>query len=577
MGIDLQEIESSRLRTQVLLDSAKTALERNKSGQFATPPALSSSITRFVIENYLGVRKGIKFLEPALGTGSFYSALLSSYNINSIKQAVGIEYDKDFFKAAKNLWKDNGINIINDNFLSWNSSTRFDLILTNPPYVRHHYINEESKHACKCIAARYPQLSISGLSGLYVYFLIHSVSFMNEGGIGVWLIPSEWMNVNYGKALRDFLTNTVKLLHIHNYNITEVKFDDALVSSSVVIFENTNPNKDSLCKLSHGSDINNPSYVREISNQELNKKIKWLNLFIEDPHPARMGNGYTAQLGDFFSVKRGIATGSNDFFIKPKQFFEGIGVPSDFIKPILPPSRELKALVIESDRDGYPKIENAPALLDTTLSLSDIKKICPRLFSYLTSEKAKEVSASYLASRRTPWYSQEQRPPAPFICTYMGRDGKKGKKIFRFFYNKSKATATNSYLLLIPKPQLAEYLKKHPDFSHTILDYLNSIPDQQLISNGRHYGGGLYKMEPKELSAVDASFITESFGFLKAQKAEQLSLFSDVQERTSIAYCSGATKLNEMRSKEKKAAAKKKQNGGRKAKKKSQKTAAEKN
>ena len=355
------------------------------------------------------------------------------------------------------------------------------------------------------------------------------------------------MNVNYGKALRLFLTKNVKLLHIHNYNIAEVKFDDALVSSSVVIFENTNPSKNSICKLSHGSDINKPTHIKEISIHELSLKAKWLNLFTEDSFTEKDENKYNAQIGDFFYVKRGIATGSNEFFIKPKQLFESIGISSDFIKPILPSSRELKTLIIETDRQGYPKIENTLAILDTTLSLSEIKKNCPELYSYLISKKAKEVSSTYLASRRIPWYSQEQRPPAPFICTYMGRNGT-NKKIFRFFYNKSKATATNGYLLLIPRPPLAKYLKNNPDFSYAILDFLNSIPDQKLISNGRHYGGGLYKMEPKELSAVTASFIAESLGYLKDEKAEQLSLFSGVQERTSIKYGSG----NKKRSAEKK-------------------------
>lgn len=535
MSIDLNEIESSRLRLQVHLDSAKTPLERNKLGQFATPPALSSSITRFVIENYLGHRKNIKFLEPALGTGSFYSALLKEYNGSRINQAVGIEYDKDFFNAANRLWKAKGIDVINENFLLWNSENRFDLILTNPPYVRHHYINDETKSACRNIAASYPNLSISGLSGLYVYFLIHSVSFMNQGGIGVWLIPGEWMNVNYGKALRLFLTRNVKLHHIHNYSISDVKFDDALVSSSVVIFENTNPSANATCKLSYGSDINFPSHIRELSIQELVSKNKWLNLFNQESSPEEEPGNYSAQLGDFFIIKRGIATGSNDFFIKPKKVFESIGISSDFLKPILPSSRELKGAVIESDRRGYPKIENPLAILDTTLSLSEIKKICPELYKYLTSDKAKKVSASYLASRRVPWYSQEQRPPAPFICTYMGRNGT-NKKIFRFFYNKSKATATNGYLLLIPRPLLANYLKKHPDLSIAILDFLNSIPDQQLISNGRNYGGGLYKLEPKELSTIDASLIADSLGISKFEKPEQLSLFLGVQEIKNIKY-----------------------------------------
>jgi adenine-specific DNA-methyltransferase len=526
---DLKNIENIRIDIQASLDSAKTALERNKLGQFATPTYLSTSITNFVLKNYLCDRKRVNFLEPALGTGSFYSALLASCKNGFLGKAVGVEFDIDFFNASQTLWKSYGLQTINANFLNWNTNDRFDFVLTNPPYVRHHYIDEESKLACRLIASQYEQISVSGLSGLYVYFLLRSISLMAENGIGVWLIPSEWMNVNYGKALRQLFTLNVKLLHIHNYNISDVKFEDALVSSSVVIFQNSVPSKDSTCKLSYGTDINSPSSVKEIPLRSLSENSKWLNLFNGKLDSCNNIKGYYPRLGDFFMVKRGIATGSNGFFIKPKQEFDGFGIPSDFVKPILPPSRELKSLIIESDRNGYPKIENKLAILDTNVPISLIKAKCPALFSYLTSDKASEVSSSYLASRRMPWYSQEKRPNAPFLCTYMGRNGT-NKKIFRFFYNKSNATATNGYLLLIPRYPLADYIAKHPDFSLKILDFLNSIPDEHLISNGRNYGGGLYKMEPKELSNLDASFIAESLGIKKTPASEQLSLFSSVQE-----------------------------------------------
>jgi hypothetical protein len=102
------------------------------------------------------------------------------------------------------------------------------------------------------------------------------------------------------------------------------------------------------------------------------------------------------------------------------------------------------------------------------------------------------------------------------------------------------ATATNGYLLLIPREPLARYLREHPDFSLKILDFLNSIPDHDLVSNGRNYGGGLYKMEPKELSNINASFIAESIGFAQAPESEQLSLFSSVQEPPALILRSGA-------------------------------------
>src|SRR5690606_508384 len=75
MNIDL--VESARLTFQDSLDSAKSPLDRNRLGQFATPPALSQAIVAETLR-LLPRKRRIRFLEPALGTGSFYSALLSA-------------------------------------------------------------------------------------------------------------------------------------------------------------------------------------------------------------------------------------------------------------------------------------------------------------------------------------------------------------------------------------------------------------------------------------------------------------------------------------------------------------------
>ncbi len=59
---------------------------------------------------------------------------------------------------------------------------------------------------------------------------------MEDEGLAVWLIPSEFMDVNYGAALRRYLSERVTLLQIHRFCPTDVQFTDALVSSAVVIF-----------------------------------------------------------------------------------------------------------------------------------------------------------------------------------------------------------------------------------------------------------------------------------------------------------------------------------------------------
>jgi hypothetical protein len=42
------------------------------------------------------------------------------------------------------------------------------------------------------------------------------------------LIPSEFMDVNYGAAVKRYLLNKVTLLHIHRFDPHDVQFGDAL-------------------------------------------------------------------------------------------------------------------------------------------------------------------------------------------------------------------------------------------------------------------------------------------------------------------------------------------------------------
>ena len=104
------------------------------------------------------------------------------------------------------------------------------LDLQIPQYVRHHHLDSESKARLQVAARASAKLSLSGLAGLYCYFMAQAHSWMTDGGIAGWLIPSEFMDVNYGRALKAYLLRDVTLLRIHRFDRNDVQFDDALVS-----------------------------------------------------------------------------------------------------------------------------------------------------------------------------------------------------------------------------------------------------------------------------------------------------------------------------------------------------------
>ena len=101
MGYENDLMESRRQAIQADIDIGKSSAERNRLGQFATPIALAIDIARY-IESLLGQAKGcIRFADPAIGSGSFFSAALAVFGAKRISSAVGIELDPVFAEAAK--------------------------------------------------------------------------------------------------------------------------------------------------------------------------------------------------------------------------------------------------------------------------------------------------------------------------------------------------------------------------------------------------------------------------------------------------------------------------------------------
>ncbi|MEK6237528.1 MAG: SAM-dependent methyltransferase [Planctomycetales bacterium] len=506
------EIEAARLLEQERLDARKSASERNKWGQFATPPELALEIARLAW-NRLRRRKGdFRFLDPAIGTGSFFSAATQAFPADRLRHAAGVELDPEFAAAADCLWKGHGLDVIQGDFTKQSPpGEKFDLLLANPPYVRHHHLAAKEKTRLRRLARDRVGIEPSGLAGLYCHFLLLADAWLAPKGLSAWLIPSEFMDVNYGQAIKTYLLDHVKLIRVHRFCPTEPRFRDALVSSAVVVFEKSTPGKNHDATFSFGGSLASPRITRQVTNEESRRVRKWTTL--PEQHggsPEQHGDQPSCvSLGDLFHVKRGLATGNNGFFVLPRGRAKSLGIPSQFLRPILPSPRHVRQEVIAGDRQGHAALEPQLTLIDCPLGEEALRAKHPDFWTYLEQGMTDGVHQGYLASRRVPWYSQESREPAPFLCTYMGRSR---ERPFRFIWNQSQATAANVYLLLYPQGELKTLLADRPELLETLFDALREIEASDFIRQGRVYGGGLHKLEPAELKRLPADRIAQAVG-----------------------------------------------------------------
>jgi len=511
--IAVKELEALRLKEQLRLDSLKTAKERNQRGQFATPPTLSLEIAKHVWGRMTRGKRALSFLDPAIGTGSFFGAYLQAFPQSRRGDATGIELDPLFADAASRVWAKRGLTVLRGDFTRQKPGSKYDVILTNPPYVRHHHLSAGEKRRMGMLVQETTGLRLNGLAGLYCYFLLIAHEWLAEDGIAAWLVPSEFMDVNYGSEVKRYLTEKVRLLQIHRFCPSDVQFEDALVSSAVVVFQKAKCQPGHTAVFSFGGTLSRPAISRAISLDDLRGTAKWTAL----PHPESNGHLIGAvTLGDLFTVKRGLATGNNDFFIVPRGSLEQLGIPAGVVRPILPSPRYLKQEVIQADASGWPLLDRQLALIDCSFSKEEIGLKWPQFAKYLRAGEKQGIHEGYLASRRVPWYSQEKRDPAPFVCTYMGRNR---SRPFRFIQNYSVATAANVYLLLYPKPHVTQQMTRK---ANEVFAALQAIGPEHFFSQGRVYGGGLHKMEPAELMRLPAEPIAEILG---VKLGRQLRLF----------------------------------------------------
>ena len=280
------------------------------------------------------------------------------------------------------------------------------------------------------------------------------------------------------------------------------------MTSAVVWIRNAPPPKDRRVAFTYKGAMAAPALSREIAVEELEREPKWTRY----PQAARARRNGGATLGDLFEVKRGLVTGDNGFFIMKRARIAELGLPMECFRPVLPGARHIPENEIAADETGLPQLENQLFLLDVKLAEAEIAARFPALAAYLKTGKQGEnpVAQCYLCRSRKPWYAQENRPAAPIVCTYMGRS-RNGARPFRFILNHSAATACNVFLMLYPRPKLAQLAGADPEILRTVWNFLNGIAPEDLLDLGRVYGGGLHKLEPKELRGLPVAELVASF------------------------------------------------------------------
>ena len=92
----------------------------------------------------------------------------------------------------------------------------FDVVIGNPPYVRHEKIKD-----LKPLLKQHYQC-FTGVADLYVYFYERSIRLLKPEGIFAFITSNKWYRANYGEKLREWMNWNTRVLSIIDFGDADV-------------------------------------------------------------------------------------------------------------------------------------------------------------------------------------------------------------------------------------------------------------------------------------------------------------------------------------------------------------------
>jgi adenine-specific DNA-methyltransferase len=481
--IDARHIVSARaqiLAGQDLLGtefcSLRTAQQRRQYGATYTPTPIVDAMVEWA---HGETSAPARVVDPGAGSGRFLIAAAHKFP-NAELVAVDVDPLATLLLRANAVTHGFAgrltVHLTDYRNLALPAIARPTLFIGNPPYIRHHQIGEQWKTWFVGTANHFG-FSASKLAGLHVHFFFKTREIGRPGDFGAFITAAEWLDVNYGDALRRLLADGLGGTAVHIIDPKAQPFADALTTGAITCFRLGSP-PSAITMRSVGSlgDLAPLGRGRAVAWHEIAGARKW-SVFVREHKQAPAG---LIELGELFRVHRGQVTGGNDIWLDndasrhlPKR-----------CKPFaVTRARQLFAAGAElNSTKGLHRVIDLPADLDT-LDAEEREAVQ----HFLAWARRHGAHHSYIALHRRAWWSVGLRAPAPILCTYMAR------RAPAFVRNLIKARHINIAHGLYPRGPLNDGALT------AILTYLRRHTS---TAGGRTYAGGLVKFEPKELERI---------------------------------------------------------------------------
>ncbi|MCY4109705.1 MAG: class I SAM-dependent methyltransferase [Chloroflexi bacterium] len=456
------------------LIAARPHTKRRRLGQVFTPKSLIGPMVDWTLE-----RSPTRVVDAGCGSGRF--ALEISRRSNAEIIAIDTDPLATLLTRAglAALGRDRGASVLNADYTQAKISRHQGrtAFIGNPPYVRHHDLTADAKAWARLTAQNFG-IRLSGLAGLHAHFFLATALHGRPGDVGCLVTSSEWLDVNYGDAVRQLLLNGLGGRSIQIVEPAAFPFGDTATTAVVTCFAiGSRPQRVRMRTVRQAADLPPLHSGRAVDRKELARATRWSPLV----RPALgIPEGYI-QLGEICRVHRGQVTGANATWVIPTG--QHPRIPERYLLPSVTRAREL----IEAGE----RLESTEALRRVIDLPADLGELAAsersEVEEFLKSARADGVADGYVARNRRAWWSVGLREPAPLLATYMAR------RRPAFVRNAAGARHINIAHGIYPREPLSDRAL------YKLAEALRTIVDPTL---GRTYAGGLVKFEPREMERI---------------------------------------------------------------------------
>ncbi|MDD7986660.1 N-6 DNA methylase [Lentisphaera marina] len=205
------------------LQGHKTLVERKSTGAHYTPSRLSDFMTQQLLKSWLGVDKQslVKVLDPAVGDGQLIHSLLKELikkgfiNIHVSAYDTDLEAIRHCKQSLIAMYPEVKFSFFNEDFLEGflakKRKKKYDLIISNPPYVRSQELGAELSRALA------NEFNLSGSLDLsHAFILAMGMSLKKTSKFAV-LVSNRLLSLKGAWALREYMVDNFKVDHVWDF------------------------------------------------------------------------------------------------------------------------------------------------------------------------------------------------------------------------------------------------------------------------------------------------------------------------------------------------------------------------